>query len=86
MLNSKGHNPIVVTIKYMFFFFFYNFSNISFEYDRCYICLAEYEEGDQIRVLPCLHEYHMSCVDKWLKEIHGYCHYNQNWYSFIILF
>ena len=41
-------------------------------FNRCYICLAEYEEGDKIRVLPCHHEYHMSCVDKWLKEIQGY--------------
>ncbi|XP_065849726.1 uncharacterized protein [Euphorbia lathyris] len=41
--------------------------------EQCYICLAEYEEGDEIRVLPCKHEYHMSCVDKWLKEIHGVC-------------
>ncbi|KAM0969253.1 hypothetical protein COP2_017921 [Malus domestica] len=41
--------------------------------EQCYICLAEYEEGDNIRVLPCHHEYHMSCVDKWLKEIHGVC-------------
>ncbi|KAL8488473.1 hypothetical protein ACS0TY_024663 [Phlomoides rotata] len=40
---------------------------------QCYICLADYEEGDKIRVLPCHHEYHMSCVDKWLKEIHGVC-------------
>ncbi|KAK9273373.1 hypothetical protein L1049_018183 [Liquidambar formosana] len=40
---------------------------------QCYICLCEYEEGDKIRILPCRHEYHMSCVDKWLKEIHGVC-------------
>ncbi|KAJ4958504.1 hypothetical protein NE237_025615 [Protea cynaroides] len=41
--------------------------------EQCYICLAEYEEEDKIRVLPCRHEYHMACVDKWLKEIHGVC-------------
>ncbi|XP_068652630.1 uncharacterized protein [Aristolochia californica] len=41
--------------------------------DQCYICLVEYEEGDKIRVLPCRHEFHMSCIDKWLKEIHGIC-------------
>ncbi|XP_044471615.1 uncharacterized RING finger protein C4G3.12c-like isoform X2 [Mangifera indica] len=41
--------------------------------EQCYICLAEYEEGDKIRVLPCHHEYHMSCVDKWRKEIHRVC-------------
>ncbi|KAF7154400.1 hypothetical protein RHSIM_Rhsim01G0052300 [Rhododendron simsii] len=40
---------------------------------QCYICLSAYEECDKIRVLPCHHEFHMSCVDKWLKEIHGYC-------------
>lgn len=40
---------------------------------RCYICLSEYEEGDKIRILPCHHEFHLPCVDKWLKEIHGYC-------------
>ncbi|XP_030949704.1 serine/threonine-protein phosphatase 7 long form homolog [Quercus lobata] len=40
---------------------------------QCYICLAEYEEGETIRVLPCCHEYHMPCIDKWLKEIHGVC-------------
>ncbi|VVA29125.1 PREDICTED: E3 [Prunus dulcis] len=40
---------------------------------ECYICLSEYNEGDKIRVLPCCHEFHMECVDKWLKEKQGVC-------------
>lgn len=40
---------------------------------QCYICLIEYEDGDRVRTLPCHHEYHMFCVDKWLKEVHRVC-------------
>ncbi|TYH58939.1 uncharacterized protein LOC105791814 [Gossypium raimondii] len=40
---------------------------------QCYICLVEYEEGDSIRRLPCNHEFHRTCIDKWLKEIHRVC-------------
>lgn len=43
------------------------------EATQCYICLLEYEDGDGIRTLPCRHEYHVSCVDKWLKEVHRVC-------------
>ncbi|CAK9867366.1 unnamed protein product, partial [Sphagnum jensenii] len=43
------------------------------EAPQCYICLVEYEEGDSVRTLPCNHEYHKNCVDKWLTEIHGVC-------------
>jgi hypothetical protein len=39
---------------------------------QCYICLVEYEDGDSMRVLPCHHEFHTTCIDKWLKEIHRY--------------
>ncbi|PPD81645.1 hypothetical protein GOBAR_DD21423 [Gossypium barbadense] len=37
---------------------------------RCYICLLEYKEGDSMRILPCNHEFHRTCIDNWLKEVH----------------
>ncbi|TYG59603.1 hypothetical protein ES288_D08G316400v1 [Gossypium darwinii] len=37
---------------------------------RCYICLLEYEEGDSMRIFACNHEFHRTCIDKWLKEVH----------------
>ncbi|KAK7360560.1 hypothetical protein VNO77_02566 [Canavalia gladiata] len=41
--------------------------------EQCYICLVEYEDGDSMRILPCHHEFHRTCIDKWLKEIHRVC-------------
>ncbi|XP_027917794.1 uncharacterized protein LOC114176820 isoform X1 [Vigna unguiculata] len=40
---------------------------------QCYICLVEYEDGDNMRVLPCHHEFHRTCIDKWLKQIQRVC-------------
>lgn len=40
---------------------------------QCYICLVEYEDGDSMRELPCHHQFHKTCIDKWLKEIHRVC-------------
>lgn len=40
---------------------------------QCYICLVEYEDEDSLRILPCSHDFHKPCIDKWLKEIHRVC-------------
>lgn len=32
----------------------------------CPICIGSFECGDSLRVLPCGHSFHMSCVDHWL--------------------
>lgn len=35
--------------------------------DRCVVCMCEYEVDEQLRILPCAHEFHAPCVDKWLS-------------------
>ncbi|KAI1308013.1 hypothetical protein EDD11_004349 [Mortierella claussenii] len=39
----------------------------------CAICLAEYEVGDQVRTLPCFHQYHLGCIDPWLLHVASLC-------------
>ena len=35
---------------------------------ECEICLVDYEEGDELIRLPCLHLFHTNCVTPWLQK------------------
>lgn len=39
----------------------------------CSICLEDYREGENLKVLPCKHEFHSSCVDSWLIRWGTFC-------------
>merc|ERR1711865_385582 len=39
----------------------------------CSVCLAELEDGDILRVLPCSHHFHKECIDSWLLHSSTAC-------------
>ncbi|KAI8644731.1 hypothetical protein BD408DRAFT_412807 [Parasitella parasitica] len=41
--------------------------------NMCVVCLEAFKIGDQVRELPCHHEYHCSCIDPWLTSKSGEC-------------
>ncbi|NXJ86084.1 RNF6 ligase, partial [Trogon melanurus] len=34
----------------------------------CSVCINEYVTGNKLRQLPCMHEFHIHCIDRWLSE------------------
>ncbi|XP_075732255.1 ring finger protein murashka isoform X2 [Rhipicephalus microplus] len=38
------------------------------EQTSCVVCMCDFEARQVLRVLPCGHEFHARCVDKWLKN------------------
>ena len=34
----------------------------------CRVCLCEFEDGDSIRIIPCFHQFHQECIDRWLLQ------------------
>jgi hypothetical protein len=41
--------------------------------DTCAICIEDFENGDQLRLLPCKHWYHVECIDPWLTTKSSSC-------------
>ncbi|XP_020081204.1 E3 ubiquitin-protein ligase At1g12760-like isoform X2 [Ananas comosus] len=39
---------------------------LSAEDAECCICLCPYDDGAELRELPCGHHFHCACIDKWL--------------------
>lgn len=42
--------------------------NLDEESKKCSICLGDFEDGEMIRFLACLHRFHQDCIDAWLAK------------------
>jgi len=40
---------------------------------ECCICLDEFEKGAVVRILPCMHGFHQTCIDTWLLSRQRKC-------------
>ncbi|XP_019380662.1 PREDICTED: E3 ubiquitin-protein ligase RNF6 [Gavialis gangeticus] len=48
-----------------------NYGDIDSENEiskTCSVCINEYVMGNKLRQLPCMHEFHIHCIDRWLSE------------------
>lgn len=41
--------------------------------EGCSICLVDFEDGDELRKLPCGHRFHRACIDRWLLKSSTTC-------------
>jgi hypothetical protein len=48
-------------------------SHMVDEQPQCSICTEDFAVGEDVRVLPCSHQYHPTCVDPWLINVSGTC-------------
>ncbi|MBN3285796.1 RNF6 ligase, partial [Polyodon spathula] len=47
----------------------YGEGNLEAELSKtCSVCINEYAAGNKLRRLPCTHEFHIHCIDRWLSE------------------
>lgn len=35
---------------------------------KCFICIEDFKIGEEISTLPCLHRFHSTCVNRWLRQ------------------
>ncbi|KAJ5542453.1 Zinc finger RING-type [Penicillium sp. DV-2018c] len=46
---------------------------VSDVHPSCPICTDDFIKGQDLRVLPCNHQFHVECIDPWLMNVSGTC-------------
>lgn len=70
MTSTSTEERLDSTVLKSFPIFAYSSSAVSHnDLHDCAICLSEYTEGDECRMLPnCSHVFHSQCIDRWFAS------------------
>lgn len=71
---------VIFIIINLFYLFFLIYLPPLGDQTSCVVCMCDFEIRQILRVLPCSHEFHAKCVDKWLRVS---LRQNRNEYEFI---
>ncbi|KAJ1918928.1 hypothetical protein H4219_002284 [Mycoemilia scoparia] len=69
-LRDLAPNHIVTNLPTHTFYWAKHGNN---EPTECAICLDDFKDEDELRILPCKHEYHIACIDRWLTTRKKFC-------------
>ncbi|EDO31118.1 predicted protein, partial [Nematostella vectensis] len=47
--------------------FRFSASNKDMSNGSCVVCMMDYTNREKLRKLPCNHDFHSKCIDRWLK-------------------
>ncbi|KAJ1762031.1 hypothetical protein LPJ58_000833 [Coemansia sp. RSA 1591] len=47
--------------------------NSQIHEENCAVCLDDFAVGDNVRMLPCQHYFHVLCIDPWLMKSSAVC-------------
>ncbi|CAH0559407.1 unnamed protein product [Brassicogethes aeneus] len=61
--RGLGKNEIELLLSYRF-----NAETHHGDQTSCVVCMCDFEARQMLRVLPCAHEFHAKCIDKWLRS------------------
>lgn len=41
--------------------------------NKCTVCQVNYAHGDKLRIMSCMHQFHMGCIDTWINSGNHKC-------------
>lgn len=64
-INDEQTKHLINQSKHPVCFKIENVSTLPENNKRCVICMIDFENGENILCLPCIHFFHQPCIDKW---------------------